>query len=63
MFQLLQNSRAIVKEFSLPATEGKENWKIATVKNVSLKKGSQSFVISIIKGGFNLVGVQFEKIK
>lgn len=59
---LLQNGKPIIKELSLPAT-GKEEWKISTVKNVSLKKGIQKIRISVVKGGFNLAGIQFEKSK
>jgi hypothetical protein len=60
---LLHNNKSIEKGFSLPATGGKENWKLSTIKNVSLKKGRQSFIVSVIKGGFNFAAIQFEKIK
>lgn len=59
----LQDDKTVIKEFSLPATGGNENWKIATAKNVALKKGLQTFRLSVVKGGFNLAGIQFEKIK
>ena len=60
---LFHNNKPVRKGFSLPATGGKEKWKMSTIKNVLLKKGSQSFVVSAIRGGFNLAAIQFEKVK
>jgi hypothetical protein len=60
---LFHNNKTIKKEFPLPATGGKENWEMSTIKNVALKKGRQSFIVSVTRGGFNLAAVQFDKIK
>jgi hypothetical protein len=60
---LLRNNKTIEKKFSLPVTGEKESWKMSTIKNVSLKEGNQSFILLVIKGGFDLAAIQFEKIK
>lgn len=57
------NGKNIVTDFSLPLTGGKEIWKLSTVKNISLKKGVHAFRVMVIKPGFNLAGIQFEKAK
>ncbi|MBC7949318.1 MAG: cellulase family glycosylhydrolase [Chitinophagaceae bacterium] len=57
------NGKAIIKEMPLPETGDKDTWKQSAVKTISLSKGIHVFRVEATKGGFNLAGIQFEKIK
>jgi hypothetical protein len=57
------NGKTIINDLPVPITGGKEDWKISSVKNIPLKKGSNLIRVVAIKGGFSLAGIQFEKTK
>lgn len=63
IISLVHDDKTLVKEFSLPNTGGLQNWKISTTENIALKSGTHRYRILVVKGGFNLAGIQFEKRK
>lgn len=56
-------SGKILATIELPKTGGNDIWKTVTVKNISLKKGSNELKIKFEKGGFNLNYFEFKKVK
>lgn len=56
------NGSILTNDLLLPATGNKLGWKATHLKNIQLKKGSNSLRIAIVKGGFNLKSVEFLKV-
>lgn len=47
---------------AIPTTGGDEKWEQVLLGQADLKKGRFHFRIRVVKGGFNLAAIQFEKI-
>lgn len=58
-----QDDKNLVKKMDVPATGGLQTWKQSMIKNITLKKGLNTFRLGVVKGGFNLAAIQFEKMK
>ena len=53
----------VLAMIELPTTGGKDIWKTITIKNIVLKKGSNSFRMKFENGGFNLNYFEFQEVK
>lgn len=51
-----------IRELKLPATGGMLSWKTSTIIGIAFKEGLNVIRVAILKPGYNLLGIQFEKI-
>ncbi len=58
-----EESGKVLATIELPKTGGNAIWKTITVKNISLKKGSNKLKVKFEKGGFSLNYFEFKKAK
>lgn len=58
-----EESGKVLATIELPKTGGNAIWETVTVKNISLKKGSNKLKVKFEKGGFSLNYFEFKKAK
>lgn len=58
---LYESGKNITGNVAVPSTGGMQVWKQVTVKGIPLHEGMNRFRVMVVKGGFNLSGIQFEK--
>jgi aryl-phospho-beta-D-glucosidase BglC (GH1 family) len=59
--RLYLNGSPITSEISVPRSNGWENWRTTTLRNVNLTAGTRILELRVVAGGFDIASVEFKK--